>query len=78
MPKGYSGDSGLSKEAPSASTLRPQGLSSSLGYITWAKTADKNLRERALCREIAWDQIRFEWSGRQITNTLSISDKPLY
>lgn len=34
------------KEAPSASTLRPQCLSSTTGYLTWVKTADKNLRER--------------------------------
>lgn len=52
MPKGYSGDSGLSKESLSASTRRPQGLSSSsLGYLTWVKTDDNNLRESELWAE---------------------------
>lgn len=34
------------KEAPSASILRPPCLCSTIGYPTWVKTADKNLRER--------------------------------
>lgn len=52
------------KEAASARTLRPRCLSSSPRYLTGVKTADKNPREFALCRAIAWEQIRLEWSGR--------------
>lgn len=73
-PKVTLGTVASQKEALSASTLRPP---CSPGYLTWVKTADRNLREVALCRVIAWEQMRLEWSGRQIRNTFNFKQATL-